>query len=211
MRPLRPRALGRFLKAAAFDRWRALWMLLATSGLRPSEALGLGWSDWDRVTGRVRVRYELGDRLRELRGRRVREIVLPEIANAEMRKHSLCDIYRRRGTPLARPRFVFWVAGGDPLDPEVLTASHFRPLLHEAGVRPSAQFGLDDLTHTAATLYLANGEPPEVVRQILGHETVEETLRRYGAFMPDAFETAAERMHWRVREALDSELGWSCT
>ncbi len=211
MRPLRPHALGRFLKAAAFDRWRALWMLLATSGLRPSEALGLGWSDWDRVTGRVRVRYELGDRLRELRGRRVREIVLPEIANAEMRRHSLCDIYRRRGTLLARPRFVFWVAGGDPLDPQALTASHFRPLLDEAGVRPSAQFGLDDLTHTAATLYLANGEAPEIVRQILGHETVEETLRGYGAFMPDAFETAAERMHWRVREALDSELGRSCT
>jgi len=41
------------------DRLHALWVLLATTGLRAGEALGLKWSDIDVATGRLAVRRAL--------------------------------------------------------------------------------------------------------------------------------------------------------
>jgi integrase len=44
-----------FLKAARGDRYFALWTVLLTGGLRPSEALALTWPDIDWDGGKVRV------------------------------------------------------------------------------------------------------------------------------------------------------------
>ena len=50
-------SLRQFLEASreAGDRLHGLWVLLATSGMRRGEALGLRWSDLDLDTGRARV------------------------------------------------------------------------------------------------------------------------------------------------------------
>jgi integrase len=52
--------LGRFLEAAREDRWYALWELLAATGMRPAEALGLKWTD---IEGhRIRIQHGLDAR-----------------------------------------------------------------------------------------------------------------------------------------------------
>src|SRR5690606_2233991 len=48
-----------FLEAARSDRYCALWHLLLTGGLRPSEALGLAWSAVDLDAGRVVIQRTL--------------------------------------------------------------------------------------------------------------------------------------------------------
>src|SRR5690606_10982048 len=46
---------ARFLEAARADRYSALWHVLLLGGLRPSEALGLGWEHVDFEAGRIHV------------------------------------------------------------------------------------------------------------------------------------------------------------
>ncbi len=45
MRALSPEQASAFLRAACGTPFEALWVLLLTTGMRPSEALGLKWSD----------------------------------------------------------------------------------------------------------------------------------------------------------------------
>ena len=47
--------LRTFLEATRDDELSALWMLIATTGLRRGEALGLRWSDIDLETGRAQI------------------------------------------------------------------------------------------------------------------------------------------------------------
>lgn len=47
--------LGRFLAGVVDDPLYALWVLLATTGLRRGEALGLRWSDVDLERGTISV------------------------------------------------------------------------------------------------------------------------------------------------------------
>ena len=48
--------LGAFLRHVADDRLFALWRLLAMTGMRRGEALGLKWDDLDMETGTVTIR-----------------------------------------------------------------------------------------------------------------------------------------------------------
>lgn len=52
--------LRTFLKHVESDRWFALWLLYATTGLRRGEALGLTWDQVDLEGGTVRVDWTLG-------------------------------------------------------------------------------------------------------------------------------------------------------
>jgi integrase len=57
IRVLSAEELGRFLACAREDRWYALWELLAATGMRPGEALGLLWTD---IEGhRIRIQRSL--------------------------------------------------------------------------------------------------------------------------------------------------------
>jgi integrase len=51
--------LATFLAHASTDRLAALWQLLATTGLRRAEALGLRWEDLDLEERRLSVRQTL--------------------------------------------------------------------------------------------------------------------------------------------------------
>jgi integrase len=55
------RELGRFLAATEDDRLYPLWLLLATTGMRRGEALGLSWQAIDFGTSRLSVRRSLVD------------------------------------------------------------------------------------------------------------------------------------------------------
>jgi integrase len=53
--------------------------------------------------------------------------------------------------------------------------------------------GSTDLRHTAASLWLAEGNPSNAVKDWLGHSTVQVTVDRYGHLLPGAEEAANER------------------
>lgn len=54
-----PAQLWRFLGAARDSEFGLLWTVLALTGMRPGEALGLMWSDFDRERGTLRVQRAL--------------------------------------------------------------------------------------------------------------------------------------------------------
>jgi integrase len=91
IRVLSPEEVRRFLEAAEFDRFKALWYVLVTTGLRPAEALGLKWEDWDG--NKLRVRRALvrvpgqGWSLKETKTRRSRVVALPEMTIRALEEH----------------------------------------------------------------------------------------------------------------------------
>ena len=124
----------RLLAELQRDAWWPLWCVLATTGLRPGEALGLQWSDVDLDAARLVVRRSLSRRgktceLTEPKtaaGRRT--LPLPGGTIAVLRAHrarqgeqrlDLGDLYVNRDLVFADPF-------GRPADWHNLRARHFR-------------------------------------------------------------------------------------
>ena len=194
MRCLTPEQAKRFIAAAASDRWTALWVLLVTTGLRPSEALGLRWTDLDAE--KLRVQWALvrvpgaGWSLAETKNKKGRTVTLPAVAHRPLRRWQ-AEERLRLGAGYLEQGFMFATASGQPLDLTNLKKKHFKPLLKRAKL---PDIRLYDLRHTAASLLLANGEHPKVVQEMLGHFSITLTMDTYSHVMPDMQEQSAARL-----------------
>ena len=197
IRVLSPEEVRRFLEAAESDRFKALWYVLVTTGLRPGEALGLKWEDWDG--NKLRVRRALvrvpgqGWSLRDTKTRRSRVVALPEMTIRALEEHrtrqkrerlQLGEAYIDRGLIFAR-------STGEPLEANNLKKRYFKPILEAAGL---PDMRLYDLRHTAATLRLVNGEHPKVVQEMLGHASIALTMDTYSHVLPGMQEESAARL-----------------
>ena len=85
---------------------------------------------------------------------------------------------------------VFTTPVGTPVDPRN-DYREFKKLLGRAGL-PSVR--LHDLRHTAASLLVAQGVPPRVVMEILGHSQIALTMNTYSHVAPEVSREAADRM-----------------
>ena len=205
MRHLSPAGAAAFLEAAEEDRWYPLWTLLLSGGLRPSEALGLKWEDFDGtrvVVRRTLVRQKGGGwRLEEPKttGSR-RAVPLPGFALEALREHKRQQATARLAAGPAWEDHSLIFAGdtGQPLFLRNLAQRHFEKILETAKL-PTMR--LYDLRHSAATLRLANGEHPKVVAELLGHASVTLTLDTYSHVLPGMQEQATERLDKLLTEA----------
>ena len=197
IRVLSPEEVRRFLDEADSDRFAALWYVLVTTGLRPGEALGLKWEDWDG--NKLRVRRALvrvpgqGWSLKETKTRRSRVVALPEMTIRALEEHrtrqkrerlQVSSTYVDRGLIFAR-------STGEPLESNNLKKRYFKPILEAAGL---PDMRLYDLRHTAATLRLVNGEHPKVVQEMLGHASITLTMDTYSHVLPGMQEESAARL-----------------
>ncbi len=161
--------LGAFLRATADDRLHDLWHVLAMTGMRRGEALGLKWDDIDLEAGRLSVRRALIPSGREVvvsepktaRGRR--SIALdPETVSAlksqAARQFEEQSDWQEGWTDSG---YVFTTEDGQPLNPEDVTR-YFRQAVKKA-ILPKIR--LHDLRHTHATLALQAGVHPKVVSE----------------------------------------------
>ncbi len=197
MRALSPEQASAFLRAACGTPFEALWVLLLTTGMRSSEAVGLKWSDLDdnkvRVQ-RVLVRESGGWRFEEpKKALSRRTIVLPPTAVRVLRAHRKRQVVRGSPTDVTceNSNLVFVTRTGQPLDYRTVVRRHFKPLLEKAGL-PNIR--LYDLRHTCATLLLSRGEHPKIVGERLGHSSTTLTLDTYSHVLPDMQEQAAVRL-----------------
>jgi integrase len=177
------------------DRLHALWVLLATTGMRRGEALGLRWKDVDLDKGRLSVvqtitqtrsKVTIGEP-KTAHGRR--SIALDPATVAVLRDHRKMMLEERLlvGPDFADDGLVFHHPDGACLRPEAVSA-HF--------VRRDGQLGLPTLTlhglrHTWATLALEQGIHPRVVQERLGHSTIAITLGIYSHVSPTLHDEAA--------------------
>jgi integrase len=190
--------LGRFLEAAREDRWYALWELLAATGMRPAEALGLKWADIEGHRIRIQrslVRHSDGRwTLKEPKTSRARRTVtIPKTVEQTLQRHRKEQVEQRlqAGPEYQDHGFVFAVSNGSPLDWKVVVQRHFKPIRKRAGLPGLRPY---DLRHTCATLLLGSGENVKVVSERLGHASAALTLDVYSHVLPDMQQRAAERL-----------------
>ena len=186
------------VSAASNDRLRPLWVLLATTGMRRGEALGVRWSDVDLDAGRLRVvqtiiqvrsKVTVGEP-KTARGRR--PIALDAGTVAVLHEHRRRSLEDRM---LVGPDFddhglVFHQPDGSCLKPEAVSAAFVRRV-RQAELSPLT---LKGLRHTWATLALERGIHPRVVQERLGHSTIAITLGIYSHVAPTLHDEAAEQV-----------------
>lgn len=177
------KALSREQLAALLDmtpsRYRLLFTLMASTGLRISEAVALQRRDFelDGSNPKLKVRRAIvRKRLEPPKseyGRR--PVPLPHGLVISLREHlaNLDD---------APDTIVFPSKRGTPLDPDNLRARTFKPLAQEIGA-PWA--GFHTLRHTYASIQLANGVNLIQLSRALGHHSAAFTLTRYVHLLDD--------------------------
>jgi integrase len=165
--------LRAFLRAAEDHPLGPLFLLLAGTGLRWSEAAGLAWKDLDLEAGLVRVERSL----HRVRGQwattppktasGARTISLPAQVVQALRRHRLraLEAALREGRPWSEEDLVFCSASGTPLHHRRALEA-LRKVCRRAGV---PEVGLHGLRHQHTSLLIAQGVPlPDVARR-LGH------------------------------------------
>jgi len=190
--------LRRFLAASreAEDRLHALWVLLATTGMRRGEALGLRWSDIDLDAGRARVLQtiiQIGSVVsvgepKTGKGRRSISLDSSTVAVLRDHRHRMRQERLLVGADFNDLGLVFHQPDGSWLHPEAVS---------EAFLRRSRRYDLPRITlhglrHTWATLALERGIHPKVVQERLGHSTIAITLGIYSHVSPTLHDEAAE-------------------
>ena len=185
--------------ATATDELHALWVLLATTGLRLGEALGLKWADIDFENQRLFVRRALQPQkenglvfVEPKTAKSRRTVYFAEGAGAALKEHRKPqnEARLRLGETWQDNDLIFCRADGSPLDPGNVT-HHFQVLLKRAGLK---KVRVHDLRHTAASLHLARGENPKVVQEMLGHSTIAVTMDIYSHVTPAIHAAAASKM-----------------
>jgi integrase len=195
MRTWSPDELRAFLDHVEGDRLFAAWLLLATTGMRRGEALGLHWRDLSLDRARLSVRQALvlvGNEpaLQEpktAKGRR--SIPLPPETVAALKAHKAAQAQERLalGADYDSSRdLVFRRVDGTWVHPSSLTR-RFEALVRQTGL---PQIRLHDLRHTFATLALQASVPVKVVSEMLGHASVTITYDTYSHVIPGMMEDA---------------------
>lgn len=176
----------------------ARWTVAFSLGLRQGEALGLRWCDIDLERGVVRVEHSLGrvkgkglvlGPVKSKTGRR--PIVLPKPLLNELKAHRVAQNAERLAAAnyWADTDFVFTNTAGQAIDPKADWTA-WRRLLTEAQV-PAVR--LHAARHTAITMLLAMGVPPQVVKEIAGHARFS-TTEVYVEKVDELHLDAAEKM-----------------
>jgi integrase len=187
-----------FLDHTAEHRLHAAFVVLATTGMRRGECLGLRWSDLDLTAGRLSIvqtviavnhQVRIGSP-KTARGRRTVELDPGTLA--ELRQHRQRQIAERliMGAGFTDHGLVFCRPDGGPLHPERFS----RTFEIEAARAGLPRIRLHDLRHTWATLALAAGEHPKIVQERLGHANVSITLDIYSHLTEGLHADAASRV-----------------
>ncbi|MDP9067388.1 MAG: site-specific integrase [Actinomycetota bacterium] len=182
-----PQELRSFLDSVRHDKLYPLWLLLATTGMRRGEVLGLRWCDVDFARGELAIRQTVVSHdyviamsePKTARGRRV--VALDEHTAAALRT------YKDERCPQREDQLVFCYRTGTPLNP-IDISKRFVRLSKTAGLR---RIRLHDLRHTHATLALQAGIHPKIVSERLGHSTIAFTLDVYSHAIPHLQKEAA--------------------
>jgi integrase len=197
--PLSGDEARRFLEVIRGDRLEALYAVALALGLRQDEALGLTWGDVDFEAPRLTVRRSL----QRVDGAYIlldtktrfsrREVIMPATVKQRLYDHRVRQAKEQKaaGTRWRNEwNLVFTTAKGAPLHGSVVTHM-FQTMMKAAGMR---RLRFHDLRHSCDSLLQAQGVPPRIVMDILGHTTLAMTMERYAKALPEAKADAARRM-----------------
>lgn len=176
--------LKEFLGSVDGHRLHAAFVVLATTGMRRGEVLGLQRADIDLARAEVSVRRTVGvvDGRIEIgspKSASSRRLVALDTTTTEV----LTDHLEHR----AGSAWVFPGEGDGPLNPASFSTT-FDRLVVRAGV---PRIRMHDLRHTYATIALGAGVHPAVVSERLGHSSIAITIDLYSHAVPGLQREAA--------------------
>ena len=199
--PLTSTESRRLLDAVHGDRLGALFTVALACGLRQSESLGLRWGDVDLEEPTLRVqrtlqRVEGAFQFFEPKTKRSRRtLALPGPVTVALRRHRArqSEERLRAGSSWegeAWGHLVFPDELGRPL-----STYHIRRRFHQLlGLAGLPLMRYHDLRHGAASLMAAQGVPPRVAMEILGHSQISTTMNIYTHVAQEMLHEAAELM-----------------
>lgn len=162
-RRLRPGLMGR--------RIGALLMLLAYSGMRPSEAFALRPEHLDFKHWRIALHWQFDENgeLQSLKNHRKRDIVMAPVVAAALKR--LLD-------EIVGNELLFCTVTGKKLNCKSKWHYYWEPIRAAAGLPAMDVY---ELRHYCATLLLENGTSPELIALQFGHGDGGDLIRRvYG-------------------------------
>lgn len=182
---------------------RVMLMVLATTGLRISEALVLRWRhiDLDKrlllVRGRLDTAYVEEGRPKSKAGKR--DIPVPKSTLEALIQHRLAT-----GFP-EDDDLVFCGRKGQYLNGNNLRARYMPPLYGavSAKLSPSDRFynfGFHPLRHYAISAWIALGLDAKTIQTYAGHASIKITMDTYGHLF-------TEKTKWDLIDAIGSDLG----
>ena len=175
---------------------RVLTLLIAATGLRISEALGLQWQDVDYANQRINLR-------RVWVGNKIVDCMKTEQSESPATMSpTLAEVLRgwHQETPYAQPSdWIFASAklkGRQPRTASILAADHLRPAAVSAGVmlKPGQRFGFHNLRHSLATFLVNKESDTKTVQGLLRHANVSTTLGLYAQSVNTSMVEAQEAM-----------------
>jgi integrase len=189
----------------------ALFVALAKTGLRPSEAAALLPFDLKFNQSVIRVSKAINDE-GEPRGWTKtglnRNVEITRDLSEELRSHVMTvrSYFEKRKRPV--PTMLFPGLTGTYLEIRNVRRL-FKEICRRAGIRG---FTLYDLRHTYASLMLMRGADPRYVQQQLGHESVSTTYRYYSHWIPkEARASYADLIELPETITEDSKKAIPCT
>jgi integrase len=184
-----------FLDGSRGHRLHAAFFVLATTGARRGEVLGIRWSDVDLGAGRLHVRRSLVCVTHEPQysttktAKSRRTIALDVATVAALRAHRATQAAEKlaAGETYEDADLVFCDRRGGALHPERFT----RTFQEQVARLDLPRIRLHDLRHTWATLALQAGIHPKIVSERLGHANISITLDIYSHVAPSLHAEAA--------------------
>jgi integrase len=217
VKPWEPAELGQFLDAIGTHRLGAMFEVVAGTGMRRGEAVGLRWDDIDLAQRIIVVRQQVVQESGRKKNKQEpapcpyceaghlgvsfgkpktasgedRVIDLDEVTVGALIAHKLRQDEERKtwGEAYADHGLVFAREDGKPLRPDDVTKL-FGALVDAAGLR---RIRLHDLRHGQASLMLAAGVDMAIVSKRLGHSTITITSDTYSHLLGGVGRDAADR------------------
>lgn len=208
VRAMKPEEVGALLDACRGTRYHPLFLLLATTGMRISEALGLQWQDVDHERHELRLqrKWSAEGRVETPKSGYGRTVDLTAEVCASIAEHrrQLSEEWMRRPSTDEEPRGAMppWVFPDtrfwEPYDQKFVRET-FRRFCLNADVL--GRYSPKSLRHTYASQMLAMGWSPAYVQEQLGHATIEMTVSTYGRWLRKRAPGAVENLlqSFRVR------------
>lgn len=186
------------LRASQTSRYHPALVLIAATGLRKGEALGLRWDRVDLDAGTLRVAATLGrvgDRLlisEPKTDRSRRTVPLSPAMTAMLRRHRTAQVAERlrAANQWQDSGLVFTNEFGGPVDPRNL----LRVIEVAAKASDVAGIGVHTLRHSAAVAWLEAGVHIKAVADLLGHSSIAITGDIYGHTSDDTARAAIEHL-----------------
>lgn len=203
--------LRRFVDGESVLKWRALWAVLAGTGMRRGEVLALRWDDVDWERGSIRVDETI---TRDAKNRRTvgapkttagrRTILVDDAVLRILRQHRAEQAERRLlyGGDWQPGDWVF--DAGDGTMPSTQTVVKWFDRRVAAEGLPAAT--MHDVRHAHVTHLAAAGVPLAVIAQRVGHSGVDTLLRVYTHLSSEHQTAAVEALAGMFLGMRDSDV-----